>query len=181
MSDVLRSRDLVCGRHAIPIARMLSIAPLRSLVLLTALALSSACARPQPPTVVPHVVRFSAVSPAGLEFDVQLQVHNPNSFPISAEAVHGILYGAREQKLGQGTSHPREAIPAESTRLVASQIQIGWENLVAVAPLLAAENIPYEFRGDVTLGGESVNVTLPFTLSGELTRSQLLEAGWRGL
>jgi LEA14-like dessication related protein len=156
-------------------------ARLPSLVLLMAIALSSACARPQPPTVVPHVVRFSAVNPAGLQFDVQLQVHNPNSFPLSAEAVHGTLYGARNQKLGQGTSHPREAIPAESTRLVACQVQIGWDNLMAVAPLLAAEHIPYEFRGDVTLGGESINVTLPFTLAGELTRSQLLEAGWRGL
>jgi LEA14-like dessication related protein len=146
-----------------------------------AVAALGGCARPQPPSVVPHVVRFSAVSPGGLDFEVQLQVHNPNSFPLAAEAVSGTLYSARDQKLGQGTSHPREAIPADSSRLVASQIHIGWENLMVVAPLLAAERIPYEFRGDVTLGGESINVTLPFTLSGELTRTQLLEAGWRGL
>jgi LEA14-like dessication related protein len=152
-----------------------------SLALLVAAMLSSACARPEPPSVSPHVVRLSAVSATGLDFDVQLQVHNPNSFPIAAEAVHGTLYGARAQMLGQGSSQPRESIPGESTRLVASQVHIGWKNLVAVAPLLAAEHIPYEFRGDVTLGGESINVTLPFTLSGELTRSQLLEAGWRGL
>lgn len=148
---------------------------------LLAFAVASACARPQPPSVVPHVVRFSAVTPTGLDFDVQLQVHNPNSFPLAAEAVTGTLYGARDQRLGQGTSHPGASIPAGSTRLVASQVHIGWENLMAIAPLLAAERIPYEFRGDVTLGGESINVTLPFTLSGELTRTQLLDAGWRGL
>jgi LEA14-like dessication related protein len=130
---------------------------------------------------VPHVVRISGVSPGGIDFDVQLQVHNPNSFPLAAEAVHGTLYGSGDRKLGQGTSHPREAIPAGSSRLVASQVHIGWENMTAIAPLLASERIPYEFRGDVTLGGESLNVTLPFTLSGELTRAQLLEAGWRGL
>jgi LEA14-like dessication related protein len=152
-----------------------------SFALLVFAALASACARPQPPSVVPHVVRFSAVTPTGLDFDVQLQVHNPNSFPLAAEAVTGTLYGARDQRLGQGTSHPGESIPAGSTRLVASQVHIGWENLMAVAPLLAAERIPYEFRGDVKLGGESINVTLPFTLSGELTRTQLLDAGWRGL
>lgn len=144
-------------------------------------ALAGACAKPQPPSVEPHVVRFSGVSPRGLDFDVQLNVHNPNSFPLAAEAVHGTLYGARDQKLGEGTSHPREAIPAKSTRLVASQVHIGWENVAGLAPLLAADRIPYEFRGDVTIGGESLNVTLPFTLSGELTRAQLLEAGWRGL
>lgn len=152
-----------------------------SFALLAFAAVASACARPQPPSVVPHVVRFSAVTPTGLDFDVQLQVHNPNSFPLAAEVVSGTLYGARDQRLGQGTSHPGESIPAGSTRLVASQVHIGWENLMAVAPLLAAERIPYEFRGDVTLGGESINVTLPFTLSGELTRTQLLDAGWRGL
>lgn len=144
-------------------------------------ALAVACAKPQPPSVVPHVVRMSGVSAGGLDFDVELQVHNPNSFPLSAEAVNGTLYGARDQKLGQGSSRPREAIPAGSTRLVSSQVHIGWENVTVLAPLLAAERIPYEFRGDVTLGGESINVTLPFTLSGELTRTQLLEAGWRGL
>jgi LEA14-like dessication related protein len=158
---------------------MLSMVQVPSFVLLASAALG--CARPQPPSVVPHVVRVSAVTPAGMDFDVQLQVHNPNSFPLAAEAVNGTLYGARDQKLGQGTSHPGESIPAGSTRLVASQVHIGWDNLMAVAPLLAAERIPYEFRGDVTLGGESINVTLPFTLSGALTRTQLLEAGWRGL
>jgi len=150
-------------------------------VTVVAAALAGACAKPQPPSVVPHVVRVSGVSPSGLDLDVQLQVHNPNSFPLAAEAVNGTLYGARDQKLGQGSSSPRESIPAGSTRLVASQVHIGWENLTALAPLLGAERIPYEFRGDVTIGGESVNVTLPFSLSGELTRTQLLEAGWRGL
>lgn len=149
--------------------------------ILVSAALASACARPQPPSVVPHVVRLSAVSATGLDLDVQLQVHNPNSFPLAAEAVNGTLYGARNQKLGQGSSHPGESIPADSMRLVASQVHIGWDNLMAVAPLLGAERIPYEFRGDVTLGGESINVTLPFSFSGELTRTQLLEAGWRGL
>lgn len=151
------------------------------LTLVLATALASGCAKPQPPSVVPHVVRVSAVSAGGLDFDVQLQVHNPNSFPLSAQTVTGTLYGARQQRLGQGTSHPREAIPAGSTRLVASQLHIGWENVAVLAPLLASERIPYEFRGDVTLGGESLNVTLPFTLAGELTRAQLIEAGRRGL
>lgn len=154
--------------------------PLLAVPVLAA-TLAAACARPEPPSVVPHAVRVSAVSASGLDFDVELQVHNPNSFPLAAEAVNGTLYGARDQKLGHGTSHPREAIPGDSTRIVASKVHVGWENVVALAPLLAAERVPYEFRGDVTLGGERLNVTLPFTLSGELTRAQLLEAGLRGL
>jgi LEA14-like dessication related protein len=139
------------------------------------------CAKPQPPSVVPHVVRVAGVSVGGLELDVELQVHNPNSFPLAAEAVRGTLFGARDQKLGQGSSQSRTTIPAGATSLVESRVRIGWESLTALAPLLASERIPYVFRGDVTVGGETLNVTLPFTLQGELTRAQLLEAGWRGL
>jgi LEA14-like dessication related protein len=116
-----------------------------------------------------------------MDLDVQLQVHNPNSFPLSAEVVEGTLYGADDQKLGMGRSTPTDAIPAQGSRIVASKVHVNWENLTALAPLLASERIPYEFRGDVTLGGDSIHVTLPFTLTGELTRSELLQAGLRGL
>lgn len=148
---------------------------------LTIAALVAACAKPQPPSVVPHVVRVAGVSVAGLELDVQLQVHNPNSFPLAAEAVRGTLFAAHERKLGQGSSQARTTIPAGATSLVQSRIRIGWESITALGPLLASERIPYVFRGDVTIGGKALNVTLPFTLEGELTRAQLLEAGWRGL
>ncbi len=144
-------------------------------------AFVGACAKPQPPSVVPHVVRVAGVSVGGLELDVELQVHNPNSFPLAAEAVRGTLFGPRDQKLGQGSSQSRATIPPGGTTLVASRVRIGWENLTAIAPLLASERIPYVFRGDVTVGGKTINVTLPFTLQGELTRAELLEAGWRGL
>jgi len=144
-------------------------------------AVAAACSKPQPPSVTPHVVRVTGVGARGLDLDVELQVHNPNSFPLSAEAVEGTLYSTHDQKLGEGRSSPSKAIPANGSSIVASTVHVAWENLPALAPLLAVERIPYEFRGDVTLGGESIHVRLPFTLSGELTRAQLLEAGWRGL
>jgi hypothetical protein len=46
--------------------------------------------------------------------------------------------------------------------------------------LLQHERVPYEFRGDVTLGGQSLNVTLPFSIAGQLTRAELIQAGLRG-
>jgi LEA14-like dessication related protein len=142
---------------------------------------SGGCNRPQAPSVTPQVVRVAGVGAGGLDLDVQLQVHNPNSFPLSAEAVEGTLYDARDRKLGVGRSTPGDSIPAGGSSIVASKVHIDWQDLTALAPLLVSEHIPYEFRGDVTLGGESIHVTLPFTLTGELTRTQLLQAGLRGL
>lgn len=41
--------------------------------------------------------------------------------------------------------------------------------------------MPYEFKGSVTLGGDALQLTLPFTMGGTLMREQLLQAGLRGL
>lgn len=143
--------------------------------------LNGACARPQPPSITPRVVEVSGVSPGGIDLDVQLGVHNPNSFALSAEAVSGTLYVGREQRLGHGEAQLRQPIEARSDGVVRSRMHVDWADVTALLPLLGSERVAYEFRGDVTLGGEALHVTLPFTLSGELTRAELIQAGLRGL
>lgn len=139
-----------------------------------------ACARPQPPSIIPRVVQVAAVSPSGIDLDVQLGVHNPNSFALSAEAVSGTLYVGREQRLGRGEARPKQPIAGGSEGSVQSRVHIDWADISALLPLLREERVPYEFRGDVTLGSETLNVTLPFSLAGELTRAELIQAGFRG-
>jgi LEA14-like dessication related protein len=140
-----------------------------------------ACSTPQPPTLTPHVARVAAVSLLGIELDIEVKVDNPNSIPLAVESVSGILSLAGGQKLGHGTSTPAQSIPAEGSSMVQTRLHVDWDDLTALSPFLGAEHVPYTFRGDVTLGSESFNVTLPFTLSGHLTRSELLQAGLRGL
>jgi LEA14-like dessication related protein len=151
----------------------------RSLGLL--LALLVACSTPQPPTLVPHLARVVAVSLRGLDLQVQLQVTNPNSFPLVAHAVSGTLFVAQRQKLGHGSASPSHSIPAHGTSMIDTSLHVDWDDLTALAPFMGAESLPYEFRGDVTLGGSTLNLTLPFSISGQLTRTQLLQAGLRGL
>jgi len=139
------------------------------------------CQKPQPPTVVPRVVRVAGVNATGMDFDVELDVHNPNSFPIAAEAVEGTLFVSGERELGRGSANPRASIAAGATGPVTSRVHIDWANITALASLLAEEKVPYQFRGEVLLGGKTIRLGVPFTLSGELTRGQLLEAGMRGL
>jgi LEA14-like dessication related protein len=143
--------------------------------------LALACLKPEAPTVVPRVVRVASVDASGIDFDVELDVHNPNSFPIAAEAVEGTLFVGGERELGRGSANPRASIAAGATGAVSSRVHIDWANIAALAPLLAEERVPYQFRGDVMLGGKTLRLGIPFSLSGELTRSQLLEAGMRGL
>ena len=140
-----------------------------------------ACSRPQPPTLTPQVARVVAVSPTGLDLDVEVKVDNPNSIPLTAEKVSGTLFVAEGQKLAYGSATPSHSIPARGSSVVQSRLHVAWDDLTSLAPFLARESLPYVFKGDVTMGSESFNITLPFTLSGHLTRTQLLQAGLRGL
>jgi len=126
-------------------------------------------------------VRVAAVSVLGLDVDVEVQVDNPNSIVLLVEAVDATVFVGSGQRLGHGSARPAHGIPAHGSDLVQSRLRITWDDLAVLAPFMAVEVLPYTLRGDVTLGGESVHVTLPFSLQGQLTRTQLLSAGLRGL
>jgi LEA14-like dessication related protein len=145
-----------------------------------ALALSS-CARPQQPTVTPQVARVERVTSNGVDLRVTLTVHNPNEFALDAREVEGTLLLQGGQKLGTGRASPHQSIPAHGTSSVESQVHVAWSDLSALQPFLTRESLPYDFQGKVSLGGDVLQVTLPFELQGSLTREQLLAAGLRGL
>ena len=139
------------------------------------------CATPQPPTVTPQVARVLQVNQKGVELQVTLAVKNPNGFALSAHEVQGTLYVEGGQKLGTGKSKPQQSIPAHGTASVESRVQIDWDDVPALQKFLLQAEVPYQFKGDVTLGGETISLTLPFEMKGTLTREQLLQAGLRGL
>ncbi|HYQ45299.1 MAG TPA: LEA type 2 family protein [Polyangiaceae bacterium] len=151
---------------------------------LVALSLSSACAKPKPPTITPKSALVLAASGTGVMLAVTFDVANPNRFPLVVHAVDGrfFLGAGAGVELGKAHAEPASSIPAQGTSTVTSQIAIGWTNLAALAPfVLSPAAVPYRFDGNATLGGESLNVSLPFTLAGQLTRAELLNAGLSGL
>lgn len=138
------------------------------------------CAKPQAPTLTPEVARVAAVDMRGLDLDVQVRVHNPNSFPLAAHAVTGTVFVGSEQELGRGSATPNGSIPANGSSVVQTRVRVGWQNLTALTPFMAYESLPYTFRGEVALGNDTFNVSVPFTLQGTLSRAELLRAGMRG-
>lgn len=169
------------ARGSVPGGYVFSASLAAAILAAAVLAAPLSCSRPEPPALTPEVARVTAVTPQGLELDVQVRVDNPNAFPLLAERVAGTLYVGGDQKLGDGVAKPGSSIPARGSALVPSRIQVRWADVSVLGPLLLREAVPYTFRGDVTLGGEDLNVTLPFSLTGQLSRSQLLSAGLRGL
>jgi len=151
---------------------------------LTALALATACAKPQPPTITPKSAQVLAVGGAGVTLAVSFEVANPNRFPLVVHAVDGrfLLGPGAGVELGKAHAEPASSIPAHGSSLVVSEIAIAWTNFAALTPfLLSPAAVPYRFDGNATLGGESLNLSLPFVLTGELTRAQVVHAGLSGL
>jgi LEA14-like dessication related protein len=152
-----------------------------ALALSGAVALCAACA-PQQPTVTPVAATVTAVGTAGLTLDVYLDVHNPNSFPLMAHRVEGAVLLGNGAELGRGAAQPPGSIPAKGSARIATRLDVPWLNVGALAPFaFSAQPVPYVFRGQATIGGESLNVKVPFEVTGTLTREQLIGVGLRGL
>lgn len=134
------------------------------------------------PSVVPQVARVMWVAPSGLRLSIEVDVHNPNSFPLVADAIDGVVLLGNGSQLGQGLAYPRGRIPAKGAARLVTQVDVQWLDLKALAPfLLTSGPVPYTFRGHARLGGKGLRVSIPFEMRGELTREQVLRAGLRGL
>lgn len=152
--------------------------PKWSRVVVVALALAG-CS-PTMPTVTPQAARVMWVAPTGVRLAIDVDVHNPNSFPLLADAIEGVIVVGPGSTLGHGLAYPRGMIPANGASRVTTQVDVQWSNLGALAPfLMSAGPVPYVFKGKARLGGDGVNVAIPFEVNGQLTRAELIGAGLR--
>ncbi len=154
---------------------------LRSWLVASLVAGSLFACSPRDPVVHPRVARVLAIAPSGLTLGLELDVHNPNSFALMVHSVQGQIVLGNGAVLGSGIAYPGGSIPGEGARTVSAQLDVPWVNLGALAPFALSPNpVPYVFKGNAAVGGESLNIKVPFELSGQLTREQLIAAGLRG-
>lgn len=139
---------------------------------LAALALAG-CAGLGRPTITPEPPVIAGVSASGLELGVELRVENPNAFPLVAHGIEGTLFVAEDQRVGTGTARLDEAIEAEGSASVQSQLDIAWTSLGALRELVGKSEVPFTFRGELDVSGGPLGLSVPFELRGQLTREQL--------
>jgi LEA14-like dessication related protein len=111
---------------------------------------------------------------------IEVDVHNPNSFPLVADAIEGVIEVGPGSTLGYGLAYPRGMIPAEGASRVVTQVDVQWTNMGALTPFLMSSGpIPYVFKGKARVGGDGVSLAVPFEVNGQLTRAELIGAGLR--
>jgi LEA14-like dessication related protein len=151
-----------------------------TLLLLGALALA-ACSKPKPPTLTPRAAQVTAVSATGVELGVELDAHNPNGFPLMCSQVTAAFELQDGTPLGSATSSEPFTLPADGDATIQAKLQVRFSSASALAPYaLAAKPVPYRLRGSARVGGENLNVEVPFSLDGVLTPEQVIAAGLHG-
>ena len=137
-----------------------------------------ACAGVGRPSVTPQSPRVSGVNPSGLELDMALQVENPNPFSLVAKGIKGTLaLGEKRKPVGTASAAMDKPIEAGSSATVDSKLEVAWSSGSALREFLLKSEVPFTFNGEMTFGGGPLNVSVPFTLEGSLTREQLAKAG----
>jgi hypothetical protein len=139
--------------------------------------LALACGRPKPPTITPEKGEVTSVGPEGIQLRLSLTVDNPNRIDLSARSVNGRLLLDGKYDLGTVTVSEPFRLPSGQRTPLTVPMTVGWKDLGVVLALAASNrNLPYDVDGSVNVGGDSINVNLPFHLSGIVTHEQLLKA-----
>lgn len=154
---------------------------MRSLLLAAAL-LIAACSRPEPPTLQPERATVTAVTPAGIDLRVEISAYNPNAIDITARSVKANVKLDKKIDVGTVTSQIALRLPAKQKTRLDVPLSVQWSDLGAMALLAAGQKaVPYQVEGTIALGGDRINIDVPFRLEGTIPHEQLVQAVGRSL
>lgn len=141
-----------------------------------------ACSKPQAPQITPKDARVSAVSPAGLDIVLVVTATNPNSVTLTAQSFTGKAKVANKYDLATVTVNKPISLPPGQPTDLEVPMTLPWSNVAALVELAQAKApVPYTVEGTVTVGGESLNVNLPFTINGTISPQQFQAAAIKNI
>ncbi len=141
-----------------------------------------ACKKPLPPQLSPQSAKVLNVDLAGIDLRVTFDAFNPNAYDLSVRRVtaHVVIDGKLD--LGTVTADQPISLPAGKRILIEVPIQVRWNGASALGAVGAVKKVvPYEVDGTANVGGETLNLDVPFKLKGEITQQQLVNATLKSL
>lgn len=143
-----------------------------------ALALASgACSKPEPPTVRPISGKVSSISPAGITVNAKLEAYNPNDFELDVKSFTATVTLDQKYNVGTVTTPRPIKLPARKKHQFDLDIAMPWSDVGTLSPLaLQNRDIPWLAEGKVKIGGDALDVDLPFKLEGVVTHKQVVDA-----
>lgn len=135
------------------------------------------CSTPEVPTITAEKVTVISSKPEGLNLEVTLDAHNPNSIKLTARSIKAKVTINTNTELAEVTVPTKITLPAKKSTKLVIPVTVQWGAAAAMA--MAAVNsptVPFTMKGTANVGGDSLNVDLPFTVHGTITRQQLIDA-----
>jgi LEA14-like dessication related protein len=158
---------------------------MRAALLLLVLALifaTSSCSKPEPPVITPKAATVVSVDLTGMRVVVKVEIQNPNGVDLTVQSVTGRVMLDGKHDLGEVTVERPVTLPAKSTTPLDVPLDTQWRG-VGILGMLAASNraVPYTIDATARVGGERLNVAVPFRLHGVVTAEQLVQATMRSM
>jgi LEA14-like dessication related protein len=136
---------------------------------------TAGCNKPAPPQITPVRATLAAVTPAGVNLLVDLDAANPNRFELTAQSLTAKVTLDHQYTVADTTTAGKTVtIPPKDHASLLMPVQLLWADMPALAALAAnPDGVPNEVDGAVTIGGESLHVSVPFHLEGTFTQTEL--------
>lgn len=145
-------------------------------------AFAPACSKPQPPQLTPKEAKITSIDVSGFDMRVKMDAFNPNGFDLSVRNVVAHVVVDGNQDLGTVTASQVINLPANAHTLIDVPMNVKWKGLGGLAQIAAAKRpVPYTVDGTANVGGERLNVDVPFKLQGTITSAELQAATLKSL
>lgn len=149
----------------------------RLVVLLFFVLLLVGCKKPLPPQITVKSGQITRIDPQGFDVLLHITATNPNSYALSVRGISAEVIVDGRLDLGKVTIDKPVSLPPGQAVPIDVPIASQWKDLPAIATLAASNRaIPYTVKGTVTVGGESLNVDVPYAFDGTITHEQILKA-----
>lgn len=146
-------------------------------MLLGPLLASSACQKPEPPHITPKEARVAAIGPQGLDLVIKVEATNPNRVTLSAQSFTAKARLDGRWDMGSVTVAKPIVLPPHTPTMIDVTMAVPWTDVKALTALAGARGpVPYVVDGSARIGGERINVDVPFSMSGTISREQVTNA-----
>ena len=147
------------------------------MLVMLVVAVAGACTKPLAPQLTPKEAKVTSIDATGFDMRVKMDAFNPNAFDLSVRSVvaHVIVDG--NQDLGTVTAAQPIDLPANAHTLVDVPMNVKWKGIGGLASIAASKRpVPYTLDGTANVGGERLNLDIPFKLQGVITAEQIQQA-----
>lgn len=142
----------------------------------------AACSKPQPPTITAVTPTAVMADQRGITLGLQLGMHNPNRVSIPVKAVNAHVNLDDKVDLGDVQTSEAVTLPAGQDATVPVSIPIAWTDLGQMAALAGPpHDVKYKASGTVTLGGDLLNVTVPFEATGTIKQQDMAQGALKAV